>query len=172
MDLFEAIKKRHSYRGQFQPTPVPRADLEKIVAAGIAAPSAMNEQIATFVIIDDPEVLKQIADVVARPVCQTAPAMIAVVGDPRPIFHGISFCLEDCSAAVENMLLSITALGYASVWLDGVLRTGDAGAKINAILGVPEGQSVEVLLPVGVPVVEETQKEKKPFTQRALYNRF
>ena len=39
MDLFEAVTKRHSYRGTFRVQPVPRSDLERIVQAGLQAPS-------------------------------------------------------------------------------------------------------------------------------------
>ena len=55
MDLFEAIARRYSYRGAFSDAPVLRKDLEKIVQAGIHAPSACNAQVATFVIVDDPK---------------------------------------------------------------------------------------------------------------------
>ena len=127
MDVFEAFAKRYSYRGPFTDAPVPREDLEKIVQAGIQAPSGKNEQVVSFVIVDAPELLRQIAALVNRPVCNTARAMIACVADPRPVFEGFSFDREDCAAAVENMLLAITALGYASVWLDGVLRLEQRG---------------------------------------------
>ena len=80
MDLFDAIANRYSYRGEFTDAPVPRKDLEKIVQAGIQAPSACNEQVVTFVIVDDPQLLRQIAEIVDKPVCRTAKAMIAVRG--------------------------------------------------------------------------------------------
>jgi len=102
MDLFEAIERRHSYRKAFTDDPVPREDLVEIVRAGIRAPSAKNEQVATFVIVDDPQLLKQIAEVVKRPVCDTARAMIACVEDPRPVIGEVSFSVEDCSAAVPR----------------------------------------------------------------------
>ena len=140
MDLFDAIAKRYSYRGAFTDAPVPRKDLEKIVQAGIQAPSACNEQVASFVIVDDPALLRQIAEIVDKPVCHTAKAMIVCVADPRPVYADMSFAAEDCAAAVENMLLAITALGYASVWLDGVLRAEDRADRIGRLLGVPAGQ--------------------------------
>ncbi len=34
MDVFEAIEKRHSYRGEFEQKPIPREDLKKMVQAG------------------------------------------------------------------------------------------------------------------------------------------
>ena len=172
MELFEALAKRHSYRGPFTDAPVPREDLRKIVQAGIQAPSGKNEQVVSFVIVDDPELLRRVAAVVNRPVCNTAKAMIACVADPRPVFEGFSFDREDCAAAVENMLLAITALGYASVWLDGVLRVNQVAEKVGQLLGVPAGKTVRVLLPLGVPAQPSVQKEKQPFEKRAWFNRY
>lgn len=170
MDLFEAISRRHSYRGEFTAAPVPRKDLETIVQAGIQAPSGRNEQVATFAIVDDPGLLRQIAEIVDKPVCRSAKAMVVCVTDPRPVFAGLSFAAEDCAAAVENMLLAITALGYATVWLDGALRTEDRAARIGRLLGVPSDRTVRILLPVGVPTEPGQQKEKLPFDQRAWFN--
>jgi nitroreductase len=171
MELFEAISARHSYRGEFANTPVPREDLEKIVRAGIQAPSACNEQVATFVIVDEPKLLRQIANILNKPVCESTKAMIVCVADPRPVFAGISFAAEDCAAAVENMLLAVTALGYAAVWLDGALRADDHAAKIGRLLGVPAGRTVRIVLPMGVPVEPIRQRERLPFAQRAWFNR-
>lgn len=172
MDVFEAIEKRHSYRGPFRPTAVPREDLRRIVQAGIQAPSARNEQVVSFVIVDQPQLLRQIAEIVDRPACQTAAAMIVCVVDPRPILGEISFAAEDCAACVENMLLAITALDYATVWLDGVLRREQKAERIARLLGVPPDQQVRVLLPLGVPEEPGTQKEKLPFERRAWFNRY
>lgn len=171
MELFETIAKRHSYRGEFTDAAVPREDLKKIVEAGIRAPSACNEQVASFVIVDDCKLLRQIADILGKPVCQSAKAMIVCVADPRPVYAGISFAAEDCAAAVENMLLAVTALGYAGVWLDGALRTEDRAAKIGRLLGVPPGRIVRIVVPIGVPVEPICQREKLPFNQRAWFNR-
>ena len=172
MDLFEAIRKRHSYRGQFGEAPVPRGDLKKIVQAGIQAPTAKNEQVASFVIVDDAQLLGKIAEIVERPVCNTARAMIVCVADPRPVIGELSFDVEDCAAAVENMLLAVTALGYASVWLDGVLRVADKAARVGRLLGVPEGKVVRILLPLGVAAEPGKQTEKLPFHKRAWFNRY
>lgn len=172
MDVFEAVAKRHSYRETFTDEPVSREDLVKIVLAGIHAPSGKNEQTTSFVIVDDPELLPRIAEIVNKPAANTAKAMIVCVIDPRPVIGDVSFALEDYAAAVENMLLAITALGYATVWLDGVLRRDSIAARIAALLDVPEGKSVRVLLPVGVAAKPATQKEKLPFEKRAWFNRY
>ncbi len=172
MDVFDAFAKRRSYRGPFTDAPVPREDLRKIVQAGIQAPSGKNEQVVSFAVVDDPELLRQIAAVVGRPACNTAKAMIACVADPRPVFEGFSFDREDSAAAVENMLLAIAALGYASVWLDGVLRINNVAETVGRILGVPAGKTVRILLPIGVPAEPGVQREKLPFEKRAWFNRY
>jgi nitroreductase len=172
MDLFEAIRKRHSYRGDFRDTPVTKEDLRTIVQAGMQAASAKNEQVVSFVIVDDPQVLDAVRQIIDRPVCRTAQAAIVCVADPRPILGPLSFAAEDCAACVENMLLAVTALGYATVWLDGVLRAEDKAARIARLLGVPEGRHVRIVLPLGVPVETLAQKEKLPFPQRAWFNRY
>ncbi len=144
----------------------------KIVQAGIQAPSAKNEQTTSFIIVDDPKLLAAVAEMLDRPVCSTAPAMIACVADPRPVLPGLSFAVEDCAAAVENILLAITALGYSTVWLDGVLRRDDIAGRIGRLLGVPKGKIVRVLLPLGVAIEPGGQKEKLPFARRAWFNRY
>lgn len=172
MDVFEAIGKRHSYRGGFTDQRVPRDHLTRIVQAGIQAPSGCNAQTTSFVIVDDPDLLACIADLVDRPVVREARAMIVCVAEHRVVYQDKSFAVEDCSAAVENMLLAITALGYATVWLDGVLRSEGKAEKIGNLLGVPKGREVRVLLPLGVPKESGQQRERLPFAARAGFNQY
>jgi nitroreductase len=172
MDCFEAIKKRHCYRGEFEASAIPREDLERIVDAGIRAPSGCNAQTTRFVIVDDPEKLAAIATLVDRPFMRTAQAMIVCVAEYRAVYGEFSFGVEDCAASVENMLLSITASGYASVWLDGLLRRDGVAEKIATLLGVPKDLDVRVMLPVGVPKEELPQKERLPFKERAWFNQW
>ena len=172
MDVFEAIAKRYSYRGTFTAAPVPRDDLTKIVQAGIAAPSGMNEQVASFVIVDDPKIIEQIAAMLEKPACATAKAIVLCLMDPRPVYGTMSFPVEDCSASVENMLLAITALGYATVWIDGALRFNNLAQRIGDLVGVPHKLELRILLPIGVAEQPGVQREKKPFAQRAWFNRY
>ena len=173
MDVFEAIEKRHSYRGKFLEKAVPREDLEKIVQAGIQAPSGCNGQSTTFVIIDDRDKLNRVAEILGNQSLKEAQAVIACIMDPNATRdRGFDFGVEDYSAAVENMLLAVTALGYATVWIDGVLRRNNTAERIGELLGVPEDRTVRVVLPVGVPAEEQSQKEKKSFSERAWFNRY
>lgn len=172
MDVFEAIERRYSYRGRFTGQAIPREELERIVRAGIAAPSGKNAQTTSFVIVDDPVLLKRLAALFDKPCCETAQAMIVCVTDPRPVMGNVSFHIEDCAAAVENMLLAITALGYATVWLDGVLRYERLAERVGELLGVPRDRQVRVVLPLGVPAERGQQREKLPFDRRAWFNRY
>ncbi|MGD8454556.1 MAG: nitroreductase family protein [Phycisphaerae bacterium] len=175
MDVFEAIGKRHSYRGPFQEQAVRREDLRRIVQAGLQAPSGKNAQTTRFVIVDEPELLRKIGALHASNVAvQQARAMIACIVDQQPVavYESHHFQIEDCAAAVENMLLAVTALGYATVWIDGWLRTGGRAEQIGQMLGLPAGKVIRVLLPIGVPAETGPRKEKLPFEQRAWFNAY
>lgn len=170
MDVFEAIAKRSCYRGPFKDVPVPRDVLIRVIDAGIKAPSACNQQTPSFVAIDDPVVLNNVAKILATPVCKTAKAMIVCVSDDRPVYKGTTFHKEDCAAAVENMLLALTALGYSSVWIDGALRFDEKAERIAKVLKIPFNKRVQVVLPIGVPLELESKTSRLPFAQRASFN--
>ena len=61
MEFFETVISRHSYRGPFLDQTVDPDDLRKIVQAGLDAPSGKNEQTTSFVIVNDPQLVSQIA---------------------------------------------------------------------------------------------------------------
>jgi len=175
MDLFEAIKQRHCYRGGFKDMRVRHEDLIKIVQAGLDAPSGCNAQTTQFVVIDSPALLDEIQQMHPKnKAMQQAKAYIACIIDKRPegVYKGLSFQVEDCAAAVENMLLAVTALGYASVWVDGWLRREGRAEAIGKMLGLPDEKIVRILLPVGVPEKEVIGPEKMPFNERAWFNQY
>jgi len=172
MDFFEAVDARYSYRGDFTDDPVSRDDLEKIVSAGLAAPSGCNKQTTTFVCVSDPELVRKIGELQSMKACKTARAFICCCIDrePEAAYKEFSFQVEDCAAAVENMLLAISALGYASVWIDGGLRVEGRAEKIGELLNVPESKVVRVILPVGSPVAEGPRRDKMAFSERAWFD--
>ena len=173
-DFFDLIKARHSYRGAFLSTPVARGTIEKIIDAGRAAPSACNKQSPRFIAIDDPAIMERIKaldDLRKMPFVQTAQAFILVVFDPTPVYQDTEFAAEDCGAVVTNMLNAVTALGLASVWLDGVLR-GDTGDALDKLLNIPAPLSARILLPLGVPEKTGSQPARKPLAQRVGWNTF
>ena len=128
MDTFEAIRKRRSVR-QYTGEPIPREALIKIVEAGRWAPSGYNRQPWDFILVTEKAMINELK--IAARWMQNAGAIIAVVLDPE----ASKFWLEDGSAAIENILLASTALGYGSCWLEGwTLRHED---DFKALLHVP-----------------------------------
>lgn len=175
MEVFDAIQRRHSYRGPFTNTPVSKDDLRQIVQAGIQAPSGRNQQTTHFVILDDAEIIEEIGRLnPTNEAMKSAKAYIVCVIDKEPpsVYEGLSFQVEDCAAAVENMLLAITSLGYATVWIDGWLRVQQRAERIAELIGLPQSKLVRIILPIGVPAEQWQQKEKKPFEERAWFNRY
>ncbi len=173
MNVIEIINKRHSYRGKYLSKQVPKDDLIKILEAGIAAPSGCNKQTTSFIAVDDKDVLKKINEVINPPVCETAPALIVVLTQRTNAYRDRCFAVQDYSAAIENMLLTIVELGYQSCWYEGHITDEDRICdKIAAILSVPENYEVVCILPVGEAENEPSIPKKKEFEERAWFNTF
>ena len=173
MNTLEAIRARRSYRGKFETTPVPREHLRLILEAGYHAPSGCNKQTTSFIAVDDPEMMQRLHAVIDPPVGETAPAMICVLTQKIIAYRDRTYYIQDYAAAIENMLLAITELGYASCWIEGHMTDADRiGDKMARILGVPEDYELVCFLPVGVPAEEIRPVKKKEFSQRAWLNGF
>lgn len=172
MDFFDVIAKRYSYRGKFKPGTVPESDIRQILDAGIRAPSGFNAQTTRFVAVTDETLRQQIAALTPSPATETAPVLLVPVSERVVMPNGMVFEVEDYGACVENILLAITAKGYAAVWMDGRVKADGIAGKIAALLHVPEGFTVRAVIPFGVPEEPGVQKERKPFAQRVSFNRF
>ncbi len=175
MELKEAIKLRHSYRGPYKNINVSKDILQEIAMSAIMAPTGKNAQTTLFVIIDDQDIINKISKLPgANQAVKEAKAYIACVIDKEPagVYHGLHFQIEDCAAAVENMLLTITSLGLASVWIDGYLRINDNVTSVNQILELPKEKTVRILLPLGYPEEQHFPRKKLPLEKRVFYNKF
>lgn len=172
MDFFEAVQKRYSYRGKFKDIPVPQEDLEKILDAGLRAPSGYNKQSTTYVVVTDPALRDAIAKLQPMPAIATAPVLIIPLSEEVETHENLTFELEDYAASVENIMLAITAMGYAGVWTDGMMKLHGTGKAVAELLHVPAGKTVRAVIPVGVPETEGTQKEKMTIAQRVHWNAF
>ena len=154
MDAIEALRKRRTVR-RFTGAAIPREHLETIVDCARLAASGMNSQPWDFVVITDGAMIQRIkgrAEWMAD-----AGAVIAVVMDPAS-----RWWIEDGAAAIENMLLAATALGYGGCWLEGnSLRRED---ELKIALGVPAEKRLMTLVPIGVPA-EWPNKEKKTLAE-------
>ncbi len=170
MDVFQAITERTSYRGAYKPAPVPKEDLQTIMDAGLAAPSGCNKQTTKLIAVDDPAILNKLLDVGYK-VGRSAPAMICVLTKPIIACRDVSFYVQDYSAAIQNMLLAIIALGYQSCWIEGQITDAKRlGRKMADILGVPDDWGMVCYLPVGIADEPLTHVKKTPYSERAWFN--
>ncbi|SES83298.1 nitroreductase family protein [[Clostridium] polysaccharolyticum] len=173
MNTLTAITTRTSYRGKYKPDKVPREDLEKILTAGLDAPSGCNRQTTSFIAVDDKEVLDKLHAVIDPPVGETAPAMICVLTQKIYAYRDKCYHVQDYSAAIENMLLAIVELGYKSCWIEGhITDTDRIGRKMADILHVPEEYELVCFLPVGKAAESVKKVLKKPYGERAWFNDF
>jgi len=171
MNTMQAILARKSYRGKYLKDPIPRRDLTIILEAGLAAPSGCNKQTTSLIAIDDPTILARLHAVITPSFAETAPAMICVLTERIIAYRDRCFATQDYSAAIENMLLAIEALGYASCWVEGHITDKDRlGRKMADILGVPEQLELVCFLPVGKAAENVKPPVKKPFDERAWFN--
>jgi len=161
MDVFAAIEKRASVRA-FAPGAVPHEHLMEILDAGRRAPSAYNYQSYEFIAVNDRALLKELAQVQD---CLAEAAVAFVV-----VAQKCKFCGEDAAAAVENMLLAATALGYGSLWIESYLLTSEP--RVQAILGVPEERRIAAIVAIGRAIGPARQADKKPLAQIVHWNRF
>jgi nitroreductase len=116
------------------------------------APSGYNRQPWEFVVVTQRARIEQLASPVAQWMGQ-AGALIAVVMDPTS-----EYWLEDASAAIENMLIAATALGYGSCWVEGdALRRED---DLKDFLNIPADRRMIALVPIGVPAEWPTAEKK------------
>lgn len=173
MSAIDIISKRHSYRGDYKETLVPREDLIKILEAGLAAPSGCNKQTTSLIAVDDPEVLKKLYDIIQPNVQTPAPAMICVLTQRIIAYADRCYAVHDYSAAIENMLLAIVELGYESCWYEGRATGEDRiGYQMAQVLGVPDEYELICFLPVGVAENKPMEPKKKAFEERAWFNAF
>jgi len=173
MEMMKTILSRRSYRGKYLPDAVPHEHLQLILEAGLAAPSGCNKQTTSLVAVDDPELLARLHAVIDPPIGETAPAMICVLTERIIAYRDRCFAVQDYAAAIENMLLAIEALGYASCWIEGhITDTDQIGRKMADILGVPENMELVCFLPVGRAAENVSVPKKKSFAERAWFNGF
>lgn len=162
MTALSWIMNRKSVRAYLD-KPVSPDDLQTILRAGMAAPSAVNRQAWQFIVIDQPGLLQQLGD--ALPYAKMllhAPAAIVVCGDLDKTFDhdpNSTYWIMDCSAATENILLAVEALGLGAVWT-AVYPNSQRVESVRAILNLPPTIIPLNAIPIGYPAVDEPPKDK------------
>lgn len=150
MDVLDAIR---SYRPcvQYQSRPVPPEKLKNILAAARLAPSQRNLQPWRFVVIQDDERKRLLAQSSNRGrLIAEAPSVIVAfaVEEDIPVTIGgyISAYPLDVAVAVDHLQLAATAEGLGSNW---IIEFNDE--KVRSVLRVPEGIHPIGIIPVGYP---------------------
>ena len=154
------IMTRTSIR-QFTNQPIAKDTLVSIVKAGMAAPSAVNLQPWSFIVIDEPEALQRLNEVHPHANLKTATAAIVVCGLlDKTDNEGIrAYWVQDCSAATENILLAAHAYGLGAVWC-GVYPNEERIPSVKEVLGIPENVMPLNIITMGYPAENPEPKDK------------
>ncbi len=159
-DKLQFILGRRSIR-VYAPGEVNEAAVTQLLQAAMAAPSAVARDPWRFVVIRKKETLSTIAAALPNgSMLATAPLGIVVCGDLNAAHdRQLSYLLQDCSAAIENLLLCVHALGLGACWL-GVHPREDRVGKLKEILQLPAS-----VIPIAAISIGHPGEEKEPRTR-------
>ena len=152
MEFFDVIQKRRSVR-DYTGEAVPKAALEQIIDAARMAPSGNNRQPWHFVVVSQPERIAQVSEFFADGFAKCG-AYVAIVLDPSQTHY----CIQDGSAAIENLMLAAAALGYGTCWLEGY--TSRSEDQLKQLLNIPADFKLQTMISVGVPTQWPTREKK------------
>lgn len=136
-----------SYTGQ----KIEREKTDKILTAGLLAPSSANRRPCEFIVVDDPDLLLELSGAKAQgsAFLKEAPLSIVVIADPEVS----DMCVEDASIAATYMQIQIERLGLGSCWVQ--IRGRETGghlsseAYVRKCLGIPIHYIVEAIISIG-----------------------
>lgn len=165
--VIENIMTRTSVR-QFTSQPIAKDTLVSLVKAGMAAPSAVNLQPWSFIIVDEPETLQKLDSIHPYANLKTATAAIVVCGllDKTDNDEIRAYWVQDCSAATENILLAAHAYGLGAVWC-GVYPTQERVYEVSKVLDIPQNVIPLNIITMGYPAENPEPKDK--FTSENIH---
>jgi nitroreductase len=149
MDTLEAIATRRSVR-RFTDAPLTDEQLDNVLRAAMAAPSASNGRSWRFVVVRDRERLQKLAKATPFAGCVAEAAACIVVCADRPTLKYPGFWVIDCSAAIQNLLLAAHATGLGAVWL-GVHPIAPFRSAVRRIIQAPATVVVHSMIAIGTP---------------------
>ncbi|MDR2104356.1 MAG: nitroreductase family protein [Deferribacteraceae bacterium] len=158
MDMLDCIMSRRSIRKYHEGASIPQGDIEKILTAASAAPSAANQQPWHFIVIDDRALLTQLAK--ENPhgkMVADASLAIAISYDKNEKKPYPTLIIDDLSAAAENILLAAHGLGYGAVWL-AIYHDEAKVESTLRILKLTANVVVHSIISIGVPNESRTAR--------------
>ena len=152
-DALDVIFSRKSVR-HYTEKEVEADKLLTLVKAGMAAPTAMNRQPWSFIIVTNMTQVSSISDMPGLMMLKKAKAVILVLGKKDE-----KFWQQDCSAATENILLAAEALGLGAVWCAGYPMT-DRTESYKELFNYSDDYEVLSLISIGYSTGEDVPKDK------------
>lgn len=159
LKTYDAILKRRSVRS-FKDEPVSDELVQKLLEAAMAAPSAMNKRPWFFYVVTNEEKLKELRHT-HRFTNYSSPLNIVVCGNLKRKLGNRpeEFWIQDCSAAIENILVEAVELELGTCWC-GLYPLKSPVKRLREILDVPEH-----LVPLGLLHIGYPNEEKESRTQ-------
>lgn len=155
------IMTRVSVR-EFTGEKISDAQIDTLLRAAMAAPSAINKQPWAFIVVTDETIIAQLGEALPYSRCSNHPA-IAIIpcGDLTKAIPGemANFWINDVSAATENLLLAAHAMGLGAVWT-GLHPDMNRAKMVQEMLGLPEHIIPLCVVPVGIPAEAPAVKDK------------
>lgn len=165
-----SIFKRRSIR-KYKNQEIEKEKVKKLLEAAMNAPSAGNEQPWQYIVVDDKNLLKEMSKMSPySKMTADAPLAILVCGDTSKEVYE-DFWVQDCSAAVQNILIEAVELGLGSVWL-GVYPLQDRVDYLKKLFNIKEEHIIPfALLPIGYPA-QNTLDINRYKEDRVHYNKW
>ncbi len=140
MEVFEAIKRRHSVRAYLSDE-VPSGKLARILEAARLAPSAGNIQPWHFIVVTDQQKRKKLSKGRFAKFLVESPVVLVGCGDKKasPNWYKV-----DTVIAIQNMVLTATSEGLGTCWIGSFNED-----HVRKLLGIPERFGVIALLALG-----------------------
>ena len=173
METLEAINSRRSIR-KYMDKPVEFEKITNILDAATKAPSAGNLQGWKFILVTDRALIKQVAGYsIEQYWIQSAPILIIVCAMPEKheMYYGLRgkrlYNIQDCAAAIENILLASTDSGLGSCWVGAFEEE-----KIRTLFAIPSSIRPQAIISIGYS--DETPKERSviPMEDTVFFNRY
>ncbi|MDF7806770.1 nitroreductase family protein [Pontiellaceae bacterium B12219] len=148
METIDAIMTRRSVRSWTE-EPVTDEKRKRILEAAMNAPSAADARPWHFVVLDDPEIIRQFTELGGTEMLVESTFMVLVCGDvSKEIYPG--FWPQDCACAAQNMQLAAHDSGIGCVWI-AIHPLGERERVCRSVLDIPENITPFALLAMGVP---------------------
>jgi nitroreductase len=145
----------------YTPEPVSDEAVRKLLEAAMAAPSAAASDPWRFVVVKKREMLSRIADALpfGKMIGSAALGIVACGDQEAAHDKQLSYLLQDCAAAIENLLLCAHVLGLGACWL-GVHPREQRVKSLQGILGLPQQ-----VIPVACIAIGHPAETKEPRTR-------